>query len=137
MFSTLWRIIGKRWDILIYLFFGVVTTIINYAVYFPLYNYFGLSALISNVAAWCVAVAAAFITNKPFVFKSNDWSVKVWLPELVRFVACRFGSGAAESLILFITVDVLSWNGNVWKFIVSVLVVVLNYVSSKLLVFRK
>ena len=137
MFSTLRNLIRKHWDILVYLFFGVVTTVVNYSVYFPLYNFAGFSAVISNAVAWCVAVAVAFVTNKPFVFKSNDWSVRVWLPELIKFVGCRLGSGAAESLILFITVDLLCWNGNVWKILVSVLVVILNYISSKLLVFRK
>lgn len=137
MLSTLRNLIRKHWDILVYLLFGVVTTIVNYIVYFPLYNIVGLSAVISNAVAWCVAVAVAFVTNKPVVFKSNNWSARVWLPELAKFVGCRLGSGAAESLILFITVDLLCWDGNIWKIVVSVLVVILNYISSKLLVFRK
>ena len=131
------NLIRKHRDILAYLLFGAVTTVVNYIVYFPLYNYIGMSALISNAIAWCAAVAVAFVTNKPFVFKSYDWSVKVWFPELVRFVGCRLGSGVIESLILLITVDVLCWDGNVWKILVSVLVIILNYLSSKLFVFRK
>ena len=65
------------------------------------------------------------------------WSAKVVWPELVKFVGCRIGSGAVETAILLLTVDVLGWNGNVWKLITSVLVVILNYVASKLIVFRK
>ena len=109
----------------------------NYIIYLPCYNLLHLSASVSNAIAWVVAVAFAFVTNKPFVFRSHDWSAKVVVPELVKFVGTRIGSGALETLILFVTVDVLLWNGNLWKLITSVLVVVLNYVGSKLLVFRK
>lgn len=136
MFSKLLHILRKYEAVLIYLFFGIITTLVNYAVYYPLYNFLGLSALLSNIIAWCVAVLVAFFTNKPFVFKSKDWSVKTLMPELLKFFGCRIGSGAAESLILFVTVDLLMWNGNLLKLIVSVFVVILNYISSKFFVFK-
>ena len=137
MFSKLRELVIQYWDILIYLVFGVLTTVVNYLVYLPGYNLLGISAAISNVIAWAVAVAFAFLTNKPFVFKSHDWSVKTVLPELTKFVGCRVASGAAETAILFVTVDLFGWNGNIWKLLTSVLVVVLNYFASKFLVFRK
>ncbi len=127
----------KYYDIISYLFFGILTTAVNYLVYLPCYNWLHLSAALSNVLAWVVAVAFAYLTNKPFVFKSHDWSLKTVGPELAKFVSCRIGSGLIETAIIFITVDCLSWNGNIWKLVTSVLVVVLNYVGSKLLVFRK
>ena len=68
-------LIEKYWDILSYLFFGGLTTVVNYLVYLPCYNLLHFSASISNVIAWVVAVAFAYLTNKPFVFKSHD-SVK-------------------------------------------------------------
>lgn len=136
MFGKIENIIKKYWDILSYLFFGGLTTVVNYLVYYPLYNAFGMSATLSNAIAWAVAVAFAYLTNKPFVFKSNDWSAKVVVPELTKFVACRLGSGAAETAIIFLTVDIVCLNGNVMKLVTSVLVVILNYVASKLLVFR-
>lgn len=129
-------LVRKHKDILLYLIFGVLTTLVNYAVYLPLYNYAGVSASISNAIAWIAAVAFAFLTNKPFVFGSHDWHLKTLLPELGKFLGCRVGSGLAETVILLLTVDVLHWNGNVWKLVTSVLVVVLNYVASKLLVFK-
>lgn len=130
-------LLEKYWEVLSYLIFGVLTTIVNYLVYLPVYNLMGLSAALSNAIAWVVAVAFAYLTNKPFVFKSHDWSAKTVIPELTKFVGCRVASGAAETLILLITVDILHWNGNIWKLITSVLVVILNYVASKLVVFRK
>ena len=137
MIQKIRELIEKHWDILSYLFFGVLTTVVNYVVYLPCYNLLGLSAVASNGIAWVVAVAFAYLTNKPFVFKSNDWSSKTVIPELTKFVGCRIGSGLAESLILLLAVDILGWNGNIWKLLTNVLVVILNYIGSKLLVFRK
>jgi len=130
-------LIAKNWEILSYLIFGVLTTVVNYLVYLPVYNLLGLSAALSNALAWVVAVAFAYLTNKPFVFKSHDWSAKTVIPELTKFVGCRVASGAAETLILLITADLLHWDGNLWKLLTSVLVVVLNYIGSKLVVFKK
>ena len=124
-------------DILTYLVFGVLTTVVNYLVYLPCYNLLQLSASVSNAIAWVAAVAFAYLTNKPFVFKSHDWSAKTVLPELARFLGCRIGSGVAETVILLLTVDILGWDGNIWKLATSVLVVLLNYVGSKLFVFKK
>ncbi len=128
--------IKKYWDALTYLVFGALTTAVNYLVYLPCYNWLSLSAGISNIIAWVVAVAFAFVTNKPFVFKSHDWSRRAVLPELTRFVGCRIGSGLLETAILFITVDWLAWNGNWMKLFTGVFVVILNYFGSKFLVFR-
>ena len=137
MLTKLKSVITKHYDLLIYLVFGVLTTVVNYLVYLPCYNLLCFSASVSNAIAWVAAVAFAYLTNKPFVFKSHDWSTKTVLPELAKFLGCRIGSGATETLILLLTVDILGWNGNLWKLATSVLVVLLNYVGSKLFVFKK
>ena len=137
MIQKLRSIMVKYWDILTYLVFGVLTTVVNYAVYLPVYNFCGISAAVSNMIAWVVAVAFAFLTNKPFVFHSHDWSAQTVLPELTKFVSCRMASGALETVILFLSVDCMNWNGNIWKLVTQVLVIIINYVGSKLLVFRK
>ena len=124
-------------EVIVYLAFGVLTTAVNYIVYLPCYNVLGLSGSASNAIAWVGAVAFAYLTNKPFVFQSHDWSAKTVIPELTKFVGCRVGSGVLETAIIFLTVDWLGWNGNVMKLLTSVLVVVLNYIGSKLLVFKK
>ena len=136
-FGKISDIIAKYYDILAYLVFGVLTTAVNYLVYLPCYNMLELSAAVSNVIAWVVAVAFAYLTNKPFVFRSHDWSMKTVIPELTKFVSCRIGSGVLETIIILVTVDILGWNGNIWKLFTSVLVVVLNYIASKLFIFKK
>ena len=137
MVDKIRALIEKYWDIISYLFFGVCTTVVNYIIYLPCYNLLGMSATVSNVIAWVVAVAFAFLTNKPFVFRSHDWSAQTVIPELTKFIGCRIGSGAMETVILFLAVDLMGWNGNIWKLLTQVLVVILNDIGSKLLVFRK
>ena len=137
MFKKLKKISGKYWEIIVYLAFGVLTTLTNFLVYFPLLNLAGFSAAISNAIAWFAAVVVAFVTNKAFVFESNIWSLKVVAQELAKFLGCRIGSGVLETLLLALTVDLFQWDGNVWKLLTSVLVVILNYIGSKLFVFRK
>lgn len=137
MIQKIRTLLEKHYDILVYLVFGVLTTAVNYLVYLPCYNLLHLSAAVSNVIAWAGAVAFAYLTNKPFVFRSHDWSAKTVIPELTRFVGSRVASGGLETVIIFLTVDCLNWNGNIMKLVTSVLVVIINYIASKLLVFRK
>lgn len=137
MTDKLCAMVKKHRDILAYLFFGGLTTLVNFLVYTPLHSWLHLSAAVSNVIAWVVAVAFAYLTNKPFVFQSHDWSRETVLPELGKFVGCRVGSGLLETGFLALTVDLLHWNGIVMKVIAAVAVVILNYIGSKLLVFKK
>ncbi len=137
MLQKLIELFRKYKDVIKYLIFGVLTTAVNYIVYWQLLNVAHLSGTLSNVLAWAVAVAFAFLTNKPFVFESHDWSAKTVLPELWRFVASRAGSGLLETVMILVLVDLLSLNGNIIKIVTSILVIVLNYLTSKLLVFTK
>ncbi len=137
MIEKIKELVKAHWDVVTYLVFGVLTTVVNYAIYLPCLNILGLSAAVSNSIAWVVAVIFAFVTNKPFVFGSHDWSMKVVVPEFTKFIATRISSGVLETLILLVAVDTLGGNGNIWKLITQVLVIIINYVGSKLLVFRK
>lgn len=135
MLQKISALLQKYRSELIYLVFGVLTTVVNYVVYLPCCRVF--SAALSNVIAWVVAVLFAYFTNKPFVFGSHDWSMDVVIPEFVKFVGTRVASGLLETGILAVAVDALKGNSVLWKLFTSVLVVVLNYIGSKLLVFRR
>lgn len=137
MLNKIVSFLHKHQEILLYLLFGFLTTVVNFLVYLPLHNGTSMLASVANVFAWIAAVVFAFLTNKPFVFKSSDWSVRTVFHEAVKFVCSRIGSLIVETLILFVTVDLIYWNGNYMKIITSILVVVMNYVTSKLIVFNK
>ena len=121
----------KYREIFMYILFGVLTTAVNWAVFYPLHNAVNLSAALSKTVAWAVAVLFAFLTNKPFVFESHDWSRKVVFPEFKKFISGRIGSGLFEILVMKVTVDLLFWNGNLMNIVVSVFVVIMNYIVSK------
>ena len=137
MFLVFRQFYTKYRELIMYALFGVLTTIVNFAVYYPLYNFFSLPAFLCNVVAWLAAVVFAFVVNKIFVFCSRDWSVKMLLLEGSKFAACRIGSGLLETILLFLMADLFAMNGNFWKIIVSVVVIVINYVGSKFLVFTR
>ncbi len=128
---------AKHKDILVYLFFGVLTSLVDFLVFIPLHKMLGVSAAVSNTAAWTAAVIFAFFTNKIFVFKSASWSAANLLQEFWKFTLCRVGTFLMEEVFLFVTADLLSYDGIVMKLLISVAVVILNYVGSKLFVFRK
>lgn len=130
------KFIEKHADILIYVVFGVLTTIVDFLVYWPLYNILGMSIVLSNTIAWIAAVLFAFLTNKPFVFKSNDWSRRVVFSEFMKFISCRISSWLVQTIILYVTVHWLLLNGNWMKVLSMVLVIILNYLGSKLFVFH-
>ena len=121
---------------IIYFFVGVLTTIINYTVYFLLYNIYNYAAVVSNVAAWVVAIVFSFFGNKFFVFTSHRCSQQVLASELAKFVGCRIVSGGLETAIVFVSADILNLNGLIWKIFSSIFVIIFNYISSDFFVFR-
>lgn len=130
-------LIRKHRDIIVYAILGVLTTVVNFIVYFSLIAIFSMPAAASNVIAWAAAVIFAFLTNKPLAFKSYDWSLSVTAAEFIKFVVCRIGSGVVETVFIMITVDMLSLHNGIMKVLISVIVVIANYIASKLFVFKK
>ena len=137
------RLFSKYKQILLYLFFGVTTTVVNWCVYAPLHNLLHLDMTLSNTLAWLGAVLYAFVTNKRFVFESRTTTGKTLLIEGAKFFGARVFSGVLEILLptaLFaagLTQDLFGIKVGVAKAVVSVLIIVLNYLLSKFLVFRK
>ena len=121
---------------IIYFFVGILTTVVNYIVYFLAYSILDCSAAVCNIIAWLVAVIFSFFANKFLVFASISRSMRVLACELLRFFSCRIVSGALETGIIFVTVDILNFNSIVWKVISSIFVIVLNYFGSEYIVFR-
>ena len=131
------RFFQKHSGLLRYLVFGALTTLVNFLIYFPCYNLLALGAAVSNALAWAVSVAFAFVVNKLFVFDSKSWAVETVLPEIWKFVSARIFSGVLETGLLFIFVTLLHMNDSVIKIAAGIIVVILNYVMSKLLIFKK
>lgn len=132
--DKLWK---KHKDIFLYLFFGVLTTLVNWIVYFFLTRATPLPLIASNVIAWAASVAFAYVTNRVFVFGSTAKGWQEILKELGAFVGSRIVSGILDTVLLVTMVDWCGINDMLSKVVIGVIVVVLNYIFSKLLVFRK
>lgn len=128
-------------EMILYIVFGVLTTIINILVYTFLRPRLPLNevaaVLTANAIAWVLAVAFAFITNKLFVFKSKSFEAGLFWWELITFVGARLLSLGVDELGMFLLVSVLHVGDLLSKIIVNVLVVMINYVLSKLVIFNK
>ena len=127
----------KYKSIILYAFFGGLTTIVNIATYYISAHLIHLDTVISTCIAWIAGVLFAYITNRKYVFESDKTGVEAVLKEIVSFFSCRLATGAVDVAIMYIFVDVLHWNDMAIKVFSNVVVIILNYVASKLIIFRK
>ena len=140
-------------ETVLYIIFGVATTVVNYVVFHLLYNvlWHQRNSLTANAAAFVAAVIFAFVVNKLFVFESRSWNADTLKREIPSFLAARIGSFGIEEAGLFLAEKVLKLGGIIavtvgslsldWITVIKValafVVVALNYVFCKLIVFKK
>ena len=127
----------KYEEVILYLFFGGATTVVNFLVYSLCKWFLYTTPKISQVVAWVVSVLFAYIVNKLFVFKSKSMERKVLLVELLNFFAARGVSGLLELLAVVVFVERLGINDYLIKTLAAIIVVLLNYIFSKLIIFKK
>lgn len=152
MFNTLKKLYKKYEEIIKYVIFGALTTLVNLVIFKLFDKILGAHLfLVTNVIAWIGAVIFAYITNKLWVFESKSWRGKVVVKELIGFFGARLFSLGVEELGLWLMIDVLKFknitgfsllsfkfDGNfIAKLIMQIVVVVLNYFFSKFVIFAK
>lgn len=133
------KIYIKYQEITNYLFFGILTTIINLITYYILILTIlnpnnPLELQISNIIAWITSVTFAYITNKKYVFKSNETNIK---KEIIKFYTSRLTTLFIDISLMFIFVTILKLNDKLIKLIIAIIIIILNYILSKLIVFKK
>ena len=122
---------------ILYLSFGVLSTIVNIVPYVVCTRNLNIEFLISNWIAWIAAVLFAYITNKFFVFESKKTNIKFLIKEFSSFVSCRILSGITEMILMYIMISLMSLNDFIVKIITNIVVVILNFIFSKLIIFKK
>ena len=127
----------KYKEVLLYLIFGGLTTLVSLASYWLCVYPLGIDVLISNVISWICAVTFAYVTNAKWVFEARPANRGEQLRQMVSFYVGRLATLGVEELILLVFVTLLHGNEMIVKVIAQIVVVILNYVVSKLLVFRK
>lgn len=130
-------LLRRHREIVSYVFWGAMTTIVNYASYTLLTEVLHIHYLAGTVIAWTASVLFAYVVNKLYVFQSKSWAWRVALRELWQMVAARLFSLGLEMAIMWFFVDTLSCNHLVVKLAANVVVVVVNYVLSKFIIFKK
>lgn len=135
MTSSIWNKFINR-ESISYIFFGVATTLVDWGVY-TVYWRLGMDYRFSTAMSWCAAVLFAYVTNKLFVFRSRDIQLKTLGKEFVSFVGCRAATGVFTMLGMIVMVSYLDLNEFLGKLVVSAVSLVLNYIFSKLYIFKK
>lgn len=120
-----------------YIFWGVMTTIVNWGVNFVAYDILHISTMFSTIISWLIAVVFAFFVNKLFVFRSRSWQPSVVYKEFLPFISCRLLSGLFDVLFMVVTVDHLGMINGLAKILSNFFVMVANYFASKFLIFNK
>ena len=137
MLKKILRLAEKYKSIIMYLIFGVLTTVVNVVTYYISAHIFSVNTVASSVIAWFAAVLFAYITNRKWVFNSRQTGFKNILFEISRFFLCRFATGVVDWVIMYVFVDLLSFNDIIIKISANIIVIILNYVASLLIIFRK
>ena len=131
------KIMKKYQSLISYAVFGVLTTVVNIVTYNVCYSKMGIGNTVSNVIAWILAVAFAYVTNKIWVFDSKSWKWAVLKREVTAFVSCRLATGIMDIVIMFLCVDIMDMPAMIMKLLSNILVIILNYIFSKLVIFKK
>lgn len=128
---------SKYKEMINYLIFGVLTTAVNYLSYALFARLLNFSVIISTVIAWILSVIFAYITNKLYVFESKSFEKKILIREIITFTSARIFSGVLDVFNMYIFVDIFKMNDLVIKLLSNVMVIIVNYVLSKLVIFKK
>lgn len=124
-------------EIIMYLIFGTLTTLLNFLVFQYCSKIINLNVLMANIIAWVAGVIFAFITNKLFVFESKSKESKTIFKELTTFTTSRLLTLGLEEIMIFVFITKMGLNSTIIKLIAQFLVVVSNYMLSKIFVFKK
>ncbi|MCU6726497.1 GtrA-like protein [uncultured Clostridium sp.] len=130
------KMYSKYKDVLAYLVFGVFTTLINIITYWLMAYKLHQIVMVSTIVAWVVAVFFAYITNRKWVFHSECDDIKGIVKEISAFFSCRLATGIVDWLCMFVFVDIIKINDIAIKTLANIVVIVLNYIASKLIIFK-
>lgn len=134
--QTYRTLLEKYRDVIPYVFFGVCTTLVNIVVYWLFAHPLHVAVVPSTVIAWVASVLFAYVTNRKWVFCSQERSARGIMREALQFFGFRLGTGVLDWVGMYVLVDLLHFD-DVWmKVILNIVVIVLNYLASKLVVFK-
>ena len=126
----------KYRHIILYVIFGVLTTLVNITAYWLMAHIIHFGTMPSTVVAWVSAVLFAYVTNRKWVFHSKAEEKTEILKEVITFFVCRIATGIADLACMYLFAVLMGINDVFVKTAANILVIILNYVASKFFVFR-
>lgn len=135
--KTLKEKIKNGKEMVLYLIFGAGTTLVNIVSYFVLRSFFDANITVATIISWFFSVLFAYVTNKTLVFKSRKADIKGLAVEFLFFISGRFLTCLIELCIMIVFVDHIKLSESLMKIVSSVVVIILNYIFSKVWIFKK
>lgn len=134
MFNILKKFFNKQF--ISYLFFGVLTTFVDAFIFYILIKIFLINYLLSTVIAWLFAVVFAYFTNKFWVFNCQKKEKQNIFKEFILFVSLRLASLLISLIFMIFFVDFILIDEFLSKLLVNVVVILLNFIFSKKIIFK-
>ena len=132
-----WGLYKKHEEGINYLIFGFLAFVLNYILYFLFADAMQMHYMAATVLSWVLTVVFAYWTNRTFVFKSQNKDTGSVVKEFVSFIGARIATEVLELVLMYVMVDMLSINDKISKLVCQVLVILANYVLSKIWIFKK
>lgn len=136
-FRPLYPFYRRHKEILLYLLFGGLAMVVSISVYWLCSEPLGMHVLLANITSWVAAVTFAYVTNRLWVFSQKAVGLTALLAEILRFFSGRVATLVVEEIILWLFIERFHFSSMAVKIVAQVIVVLLNYIISKFLVFRK
>lgn len=123
----------KYKEVIMYLIFGVLTTVVNIVVYYIMADILHIHYMMGNVVAWFLSVLFAYVTNRTYVFESKSQSI---IKEMISFFGARLATGVMDMMLMWVCVGLHILPDFIAKIVSNIFVIIANYVLSKLVVFK-
>ncbi len=131
-----WGLYKKHEEGINYLIFGFLAFVLNYILYFLFADAIAMHYMAATALSWVLTVVFAYWTNRTFVFKSRNKEAGAVWKEFISFIGARVATEALELVLMYVMVDMAGINDKIAKFVCQVLVILANYVLSKIWIFK-
>ena len=131
-----WGLYKKHEEGLNYLIFGFLAFVVNYVLYFLFADTLSMHYMAATAISWVLTVVFAYWTNRTFVFKSQNKDFSAIVKEFVAFIGARVATGVLEIVLMYVMVDMLVINDKISKLVCQTVVILANYVLSKIWIFK-
>lgn len=131
-----WGLYKKHEEGFNYLIFGFLAFVLNYILYFLFADALSMHYMAATVLSWVLTVVFAYWTNRTFVFKSRNKDISAIVKEFISFIGARVATEVLEIVLMYVMVDLLAINDKISKLVCQTIVILANYVLSKIWIFK-